>query len=153
MSHRLKGIEPKGTFRYRDAVYVVKALSGYPPRLREGRQKWKILPPGCLKESRKLRTDIPAQRRVCLFVNVSATVSQSPPAQVKDFFIGLLRRKMAGLCVDYQHSGIVGSEIHLRVNRYLRGNASGGELDAGIESAGEVVCNNEKKDHVFALSF
>ena len=121
-----------------------------PPVRRQGGQKWQNVRAAGFQRGGQFGADVAAQRGIGLFIYVGNSPRGGFFHRAEYDVIGSLRRKVACFRHQYQHfAGIVHRvAVRRRICHHAGWDAPGGKLYAGIQSAGEIVREDQQFDHI-----
>ena len=144
MAHRLKGVDAKNALGHRLSVDVVYPFPGAPADLRIGRQEWQGLFPAGPQQGSQLGPYIAPQGRIGLFIDVRHLLRHSLSHDLFHDGGSLGRGQMPGLGIDDQHLGFGRApKREGGVGHHPGVCAAAGQLDAGVQRARKVVCNDQ----------
>ncbi len=142
--HRLEGVNAEDALSHRFFINVVDAVPGAAACLGVGRQEGQGLFPAGPQQGIQLGPDVSPQGRVGLFVDVRHLLADGPAHDIPHDAGGLGGRQVPGLRVDHKHFGPVrvGGRKG-RIGHHPGAGAAAGQLDAGVQRTGEIVCNDQ----------
>ena len=144
-AHRLERVAPKDALGDGAAPHIVDAPAGHPAHLRQRRRKGREVCPRPVQRRLHHGADVPPQGRVDLDVQPLGSGVQDGAYCFETRAVGLFGGHMAQLGVDHQDVGALpGLQGGRRPDADPDRRAAAGELDPGVQRAGQVVRNDSQ---------
>lgn len=142
--NRIEGVTAKNTFVYGNVLDVLNAAAGHTVHVRQSGQKAENPFPAAVQHGAEFSAHVAPERRVGLFEDALHAGADSVLGKGTDDPIGFLSRDMTGGYAKNKNLRIrLGKCIRFYLGKHLGAGAGGGQLYAGVQSPGKIVCDDQ----------